>query len=189
VKPLIHRPQPFEPTPPDVDDVLLRRADRMRRKRANVAEEQDTTAAGSFWVAQIRVAGDTYALPLGQVRAAMPLRMVSPVPLAPSFVLGILRFRGEAVVAMSLVSLLGVRGWRVDPAVLIIVETGRRRIALDCEEVPQAAPISRALVEEARAQAAGTVVTRVPGRDGKALLLIGDLELLIRSPSEVPGVR
>src|SRR5688572_2850453 len=164
---LIHRPPPFSPSPADIDEVLLRRADRIRRKRGDREEEHDTAGASLLWLAQIRVAGETYALPLPHVRAAMPLRMVSPVPLAPPWVLGILRFRGEPVVAMSLVSLLGVRGWRVDPAVLIVVETSgggreadgdprrvsqaRRRIALDCEEVPLAAPVSREVVEEARA--------------------------------------
>jgi len=188
LKPLIHRPPQFHPTPADVDEVLLRRADRIRQKRAQRDDDEDTTGAGSFWVAMIKVVGETYALPLGHVRAAMPLRMVSPVPLAPSFVLGILRFRGEPVVAMSMVSLLGVRGWRVDPAVLIVVETGRRRIALDCEEVPRAASIPRAAVEEARALAPGAAVVSVPWRDG-TLLLVDDLEGLVRQPSEPPGVR
>lgn len=188
MKPLIQRPPSFSPTPLDVDEVLLRRADRVRRRRADVDEEQDTTGAAVFWIAQIRVAGEVYALPLGHVRAAMPLRMVSPVPLAPPWVLGILRFRGEPVVAMSLVSLLGVRGWRVDPAVLIVVETGRRRIALDCEEVPLAAPIPRSVIEEARTAAAGAALVTVPVRNGK-VLLVDDLERLVRSPSEMPSVR
>lgn len=189
MKPLLLRTRPREPGGAEVEAILRQRAERMRRRRVVEAEIDEAAAADRFWVARIRVAGEAYALPLEQVRAAMPLRMVSPVPLAPSYVLGILRFRGEPVVAMSLVSLLGVRGWQVDPAVLIVVETAVRRLALDCEEVPQAAAIPLAAVEEARRTSIGAPILPLEPQPGTKLFLIDDLEALIRSPSEAPGAR
>ena len=75
------------------------------------------------------------ALPLESLRAAVPLRMVTPVPLSPPHVIGILRFQGQILTAMSLSSLLGGRGWREDPAVLLVVDPGMggRLLALDCQ--------------------------------------------------------
>jgi purine-binding chemotaxis protein CheW len=49
-------------------------------------------------------------------------------------------------------SLLGIKGWRQDPAVLLVVDPGwGRLVAIDCEEVPRPLGLTLARVEEARA--------------------------------------
>jgi chemotaxis signal transduction protein len=66
------------------------------------------------------------------------LRLVTPVPLAPPEVVGVFRHEGEMLPVFSLASLLGVRGWRQDPAVLLVLELSQgRRVAVDCEQVPK----------------------------------------------------
>ncbi len=82
--------------------------------------------------------------------------MVTPVPLSPPHVIGILRFQGQIVTALSLASLLGGRGWREDPAVLLVVDPGfGRLVALDCERIPKPSGLPQAQVAEARARSSG----------------------------------
>jgi purine-binding chemotaxis protein CheW len=84
--------------------------------------------------------------------------MVTAVPLSPPHVIGILRFQGQIVTALSLASLLGGRGWREDPAVLLVVDPGfGHLVALDCERIPKPIAVPHALVEEARARSTGAV--------------------------------
>ncbi|TMA19216.1 MAG: chemotaxis protein CheW, partial [Deltaproteobacteria bacterium] len=140
--------QPREPNDvaPELNELLVRRAERVRHKASEVDEEN------VLWVAEFPIGEETYALPLQTLRAAVPLKMVTAVPLSPPHVIGILRFQGQIVTALSLASLLGGRGWREDPAVLLVVDPGfGRLIALDCERIPKPTGLPHALVEEARA--------------------------------------
>jgi purine-binding chemotaxis protein CheW len=135
---------------PELNELLVRRAQRIRQKPAE-AEDEDL-----LWVAEFPVGEETYALPLDTLRAAVPLKMVTPVPLSPPHVIGILRFQGQIVTALSLASLLGGRGWREDPAVLLVVDPGfGRLVALDCERIPKPSGLPQAQVVEARARSTG----------------------------------
>src|SRR5207244_1724402 len=102
----------------DERELLDRRAARLREKPRETEEES------VLWAAEFPVGEDSYALPLDTLRAAVPLKMVTPVPLSPPHVIGILRFQGQILTAMSLSSLLGGRGWREAPAVLLGVDPG-----------------------------------------------------------------
>jgi chemotaxis signal transduction protein len=148
-----------ESVPGDIVGLLERRAARLR---APVAVEPDAV----LWVAEISVGERVHVLPLAALRATVPLRMVTPVPLAPPHVIGILRFHGQIITALSLASLLGVAGWRADPAVLVIVEVGGEVLcAIDCEQVPKAAPISARAIDLARARAPGSRTFEVHAGD------------------------
>ncbi len=165
------RRQPEEVTP-DQRALLERRAQRLREKPRGAEEES------VLWAAEFLVGEDSYALPLDALRAAVPLRMVTPVPLSPPHVIGILRFQGQILTAMSLSSLLGGRGWREDPAVLLVVDPGLggRLLALDCERIPKPVPLPHALVEEARSRSPGAVAElTLPGMRQVNLLDLGRL--------------
>jgi purine-binding chemotaxis protein CheW len=137
---------------PELNDLLVRRAERIRRKPPQADDDN------LLWVAEFPVGEETYAIPLDMLRAAVPLKMVTPVPLSPPHVIGILRFQGQIVTALSLASLLGGRGWREDPAVLLVVDPGfGRLVALDCERIPKPSGLPHAQVEEARARTSGAV--------------------------------
>jgi purine-binding chemotaxis protein CheW len=161
--------------------VLERRADRLREKPRENADEE-----AMLWVAEFLVGEDSYAIPLDALRAAVPLRMVTAVPLSPPHVVGILRFQGQILTALSLSSLLGGRGWREDPAVLLVVDPGfgGRLVALDCERIPKPVAVPLALVEQARSRSSGAVIeVTLPGLEQKNLL---DLRrLLDRRTQEV----
>jgi chemotaxis signal transduction protein len=137
---------------PELAELLVRRAERARQKP--VETEDDNV----LWVAEFPVGEETYAVSLDVLRAAVPLKMVTAVPLSPPHVIGILRFQGQIVTALSLASLLGGRGWREDPAVLLVVDPGfGHLVALDCERIPKPVGVPHALVEEARARSSGAI--------------------------------
>ena len=150
----------------ELNELLERRAERVRQKPRD-AEDQDL-----LWVAEFPVGEETYAIALDALRAAVPLRMVTPVPLSPPHVIGILRFQGQILSALSLASLLGGRGWREDPAVLLVVNPGfGRLVALDCERIPKPVGVPHALVEAARARSFGPVTeVTLPGARQLGLL-------------------
>jgi purine-binding chemotaxis protein CheW len=150
---------------PELNQLLERRAARVLEKPRETEEE-------FLWVAEFPVGEETYALALDALRAAVPLRMVTPVPLSPPHVIGILRFQGQIITALSLASLLGGRGWREDPAVLLVVDPGfGKLLALDCERIPKPTGLPHALVEEARARSTGAVVEiTLPGMKQVSLL-------------------
>jgi purine-binding chemotaxis protein CheW len=142
-------PIELRPAPAEVTALLERRAARLR---APVAVEVEAAE----WIAELAVGDQSYALPLAALRATVPLRMVTSVPLAPPHVIGILRYHGQILTALSLASLLGVTGWRSDPAVLVIVDDGAgNQCAVDCEQVPKAAPVVAGVIDAARARARG----------------------------------
>lgn len=147
---------------PELDEytreLLARRAERLRAIPPSVDEQVVT------WVAEFPVGEDRYGLPLSALCAVVPLRRVTPVPLAKPHVIGILRFQGRMVTAVSLASLLGVKGWAEDPAVLLVVDPGWGPLtALDCEQIPKPITVPARALDEARASATGPVIEVATG--------------------------
>jgi purine-binding chemotaxis protein CheW len=134
-------------------EVLDQRAERLRAAPA-VASDGPVE-----WVAEFPVGDDRFAIPLSTLRSVVPLRRVTPVPLSRPHVIGILRFQGQIITALSMASLLGIKGWRQDPAVLLVVDPGwGRLVAIDCEEVPRPTGVAVAALEEARSLGAKPIL-------------------------------
>lgn len=166
------RPVGQAPEGPEAAAVLLQRAERLATPRAPGEDE-------ATWVGEFRLSDARHALPLASLLAAVPLRRVAPVPLAPPQVLGVVRFEGQVLTVYSLASLLETRGWRQDPAVLLIVQVGDRRVGLDCEQVPRPLSLPRQSLE-AGAHAPGASRT-VLDATGAPLQLL-DLARLLPAP-------
>jgi chemotaxis signal transduction protein len=157
----------------DEREILEVRRDRLRHKPEAAADE-----GAIFWVAEFPVGDDRYAVPLHRLRGSVPLRLVTPVPLSPPHVVGILRFQGQVIAALSLAALLGGRGWRQDPAVLLVVEgPSGDLLALDCEQVPQPLPVPLRAVEEARGR--GDAAISAVGLPGARQVNLIDLDRLL----------
>ena len=164
-----------EEVPADAQQLLAKRAERVKSASQNTTEDE-----AILWVAEFAIGEDTYAIPLSALRAAVPLRMVPPVPLSAPQVIGILRFQGQILTAMSLASLLGSRGWRQDPAVLLVVDPGWGQLtALDCEQIPKPSPLPMMLVEQARARGSNAIL-EITTRDMRQVNLIELARLLDR---------
>lgn len=156
-----------------VDDLLRRRAERLRL----VPNASDDEAV--LPVAEFRIGEESYAIPLVDFRAVLPLRLVTPVPLAKGHVIGVLRFEGRILRALSLASLLGARGWAVDPRVLlVVVGPGGELVALDCEQIPKPSAVPVAAVAQAKRRAPGAVL-ELTTRDLRQIRLI-ELDSLLR---------
>jgi purine-binding chemotaxis protein CheW len=152
--------------------VLDRRAERLRGRPS------EETAEATAWVGEFSIGDERYAMPMEALKAAVPLRFVTPVPLAPPHVLGILRFQDQIILAISLASLLGNRAWRRDPTVLLVVEARKGKlVALDCEQVPRTTAVPIRLLQQASMHRTG-ILTDLPTPDGSVVSLI-DLARLI----------
>lgn len=146
---------PSEAQEDEVRDLLEERAKRLRGlDQSDVSREEAVLLVAEFPLGEER-----YALPLEALRAALPLRMVTPVPLSAPHVIGVLRFQGQVLAALSLASLLGGHGWRQDPAVLLVVDRGDGELcAVDCEAIPRPIGVPMGAVEAARTRVEGPTI-------------------------------
>ena len=177
-KPIRPRVEP----PPDAATlaVLEQRAERLRAPTTIIKDEPVE------WVAEFPVGDERYAIPLAMLRAAVPLRRVTPVPLSRPHVVGILRYHGHILSALSLASLLGIKGWSQDPAVLLVVDPGHGRlVALDCEEIPRPIGLRLRAIEEARARAQTAALEVV--HEGRLVHLLDLPRLLERGAGAADG--
>ena len=156
--------------------ILERRAEILRQPRADARAEDEAVLS----IAEFSVGDERYALVLGELRAAMRLTGVTPVPLAPPHVVGIFRHEGQILPVFSFAALLGVPGWRRDPEVLLLVEPrGGQLCALDAEQIPIASTLPAAVVEQARARAGDQPVIDVTTADLRRIHLVQRLGALL----------
>jgi purine-binding chemotaxis protein CheW len=152
--------------------ILALRAARLRA--VSVAADEAVV-----WIAQFPLADETYAVPLSRLRAAIPLRQVRAVPLSAPHVVGTLLFQGELITALSLASLVGVRGWQTDPSTLLVVDVGEgRSCAVDCEAVPRPVTVARKIFEGAEVRAASNGTAEL-STDGRKPMVLIDLPALL----------
>jgi chemotaxis signal transduction protein len=161
-------PRRGDPPATEAEAALLQtRAAELAHSTTELELEEEGLAAAMFSVGE-----EIYAIPLEHLRAAIPLTTVTPIPLAPPHVIGIVRFRGQAVTVLSFAAIFGVSGWRIDPAVLVVIEgPGGRLIAIDCEHIPRAATLARAAITMARSAGTGPVLELAIPELGRVLLL------------------
>jgi chemotaxis signal transduction protein len=82
----------------------------------------------------IRVAAESYAMPVDHVREVADLGQLESVPRARPELLGIRNLRGQILPVVDLARLLGVTRTG-PPARLLVAETGRRRAGFAIDEV------------------------------------------------------
>jgi len=158
--------------PPEVMKLLESRAVRLAAPPRALESEEDNDWFATFAVGDLDV-----AIPLSQLRAALPLKRVTPVPLAPPEVVGVLRWSGLVLTVFSLAFMLGGQASRSDSSYLIVVERGPSRlVAFDCAQIPLAITRPAREVELARARATGPLVD-VPR--GTGVLSIIDIAALL----------
>ncbi|HLL53319.1 MAG TPA: chemotaxis protein CheW [Myxococcaceae bacterium] len=161
-----------EPSMEEIQEILDRRAERLKSRREENVEE---TLLG---VAEFPIGEDRYAIPLESLRACLPLRLVTPVPLSAPHVVGVIRFQGQLISALSLSAMLDGKGWRQDPSVLLIVEpVPGHVVALDCEQIPRLISLPLQAVDRARARSGAEPVVELALKGQRPINMI-DLKLL-----------
>jgi purine-binding chemotaxis protein CheW len=82
----------------------------------------------------VRVAGEDYALPVDDVLEVAELGDVTPVPRAPTAVLGVRNLRGTVLPVVDLASVLGLSGSNA-PARIVVADEGGRSAGLAVDSV------------------------------------------------------
>jgi chemotaxis signal transduction protein len=152
--------------------LLEARAARLRERKQSAEED-------GAWVAEFSMGGETYALPLERLVACLPLKGLTPVPQSRRDIVGITRWEGKVVAVFSMALRLGLRGWRRDPNVLLILSSKEGFVGLDCEEIPRSTQLPFGVLAQAPAGGALRPLN-LPGGPGQAskLLQLIDPDLL-----------
>lgn len=82
----------------------------------------------------VRVADETFGIPVASVHTVFMIDRLSPVPLAPEAVMGLVNLRGRIVTALSLRRRLGLAELNVSIRVAIVMENGGEMLALVVDE-------------------------------------------------------
>ena len=129
-------------------------------------------------------ARESYALPLLSVRRVLRMVEVTPLPKAPSVVLGVVDMHGEMIPIMSMRKRLGMDEPEADPAAQILVaETPRRSMGLVVHEVTGVQPFKQEEIISAKTMVSGVEHIAGLARIEEGIVLIHDLEKFI-SPQE-----
>jgi purine-binding chemotaxis protein CheW len=136
-----------------------------------------------------RLAGDTYAVPIGEVREILRFPPVTEVPRAPREVLGVVSVRGLLVTVVDLRQRLRVAAGEPSRRGRILLVTGAERevIGLYVDEVLQVYRLAESEIEIATNVLAGKVADYVVGigRPEGTLLILLDLGPIVGRPD--PG--
>ncbi|MBV1707449.1 MAG: chemotaxis protein CheW [Hyphomicrobiales bacterium] len=82
----------------------------------------------------VRVADETFGIPVAAVHTVFMIDRLSPVPLAPVAVMGLVNLRGRIVTALSLRRRLGLAELNVSTRVAIVMEYEGEMLALVVDE-------------------------------------------------------
>ncbi len=84
---------------------------------------------------RLRIAGETYLLPVGDVREVVRRGTVTWLPQAPTCVLGVCNLRGEVLPVIDAASLLGAGATAAAQSIVVVEQAGRRAgFAVDAVE-------------------------------------------------------
>jgi chemotaxis signal transduction protein len=85
---------------------------------------------------RLRVAGEAYAVPVGNVLEVVRPGEVTPVPGSAAGLLGVLNLRGHVLAVADLAQILGLRA-AAPPARMLVAESGELRAGFVIDEVSE----------------------------------------------------
>ncbi len=137
--------------------------------------------AVSRWVT-FRLGSETYGIDVMQVREVLRSTDISPVPGAPSYVLGIINLRGNVVTIIDTRSRFGLPSQEMDDASrILILEAGDHVVGFLVDSVCEVAELRASEVESAPDTGAGDAARFILGltnrKDG--LLILVDASKLL----------
>lgn len=97
----------------------------------------------------IPVGADWYAVPLASIREVLEPRRITPLPEAPSSLLGVVNMRGEVVPVFDTGLLLGLAATGAEPAAIAVAHTSRGAAGLAATAVPVAETLGEGLGDSA----------------------------------------
>lgn len=115
----------------EVQRILKKRAEALARPW-----EERPTLAESVELVVFSLVGERYAVDTEHVHDVIPLREITPLPCAPSFVLGVVNHRGRILPVLDFRRLFGLAGDGVpEGARLVAAEAGGMRFAIFADNV------------------------------------------------------
>ncbi len=171
-----------EPSAEEASRILRARARGLARPR-----EEEAAPAEVVDLLVFALDGERYGIETAHVLGMIPLRGLVPVPSAPSFVLGLVNHRGQALPVLDLRGLFERAGERAgEGSRVVVVQAGAMNFGVLAEE---AAGIVRVSAEELAHPASPPRAGRQPFLRGVTRDLIGILDLgaLSRDPRIAAG--
>lgn len=112
-----------------------------------------------------KLAGDVYAAPVALIREIQPTQLLTPVPRAPSTVLGIVSIRGQVVTVIDLRRRLRLPEMPSTnrTRILLVNATGGEQLGLFVDEVLQVYKLAEAEIEPAATALGGDVAPYISG--------------------------
>ncbi len=141
----------------------------------------------SRWVV-FRLAGESFAIDVMQVREILPMSPVVPVPGAAEAVLGVIQWRDSIVTVVSVNARLGLPRAELASRI-IITEHGPTIIGLAVDDVVEVVDIPSAAMQAPPCLGALTgppFLRALHHRRGETLQLL-DLNLLLAAPADTPS--
>ena len=136
----------------------------------------------------LTAAGQRLALPVAAVQDVFRPGPITPVPLAPPGLAGVLNLRGRVVTAIDLRAVLGLSPW--EAGVAVILEAGGDRYAILADAAGDVVPLDAACAQPLPPTVGAAVSSIASGLyrlDEGLVTLVDPGRLLARLGSETPG--
>ncbi len=156
---------------------------RILEQRAQTLASQETVASQQLGEAFVlfHLGTDSYRIPTRFVDEIQPLERYTPIPSAPSFVVGVVNVRGRLLVALDLRPLLDIPTAPVQPgACLLLIRTSAAEVGILADAVVGVQHDDTALTRTF-STTAGRGVAWIQGIDRNLHLQL-DPELLLADP-------
>lgn len=125
-----------------------------------------------------RLAGHLFGVPVGEVQEAVPTRSITPVPLAPPEVLGLMNLRGRILTAIDLRRRLGLpAGAAGEPTMTMVLTPSRGSFGLIVDALGEVLEADRGRFEKPPETLQGEVRTMIRGAYTLEPELLLELEL------------
>lgn len=144
-------------------------------------EQKGRSESVSRWVT-FRLGSETYGIDVMQVREVLRGTEISPVPGAPSYVLGIINLRGSVVSIVDTRSRFGLPSQEMDDASrILILEAGDHVVGFLVDSVCEVAELRASEVESAPDTGSGEAARFIIGLSNRkeGLLILVDSSKLL----------
>jgi purine-binding chemotaxis protein CheW len=143
---------------------------------------REAASAATAQLVVFSLAGESYALPVANVREVLRLQPITSMPAAPEFVEGIISLRGRVIVVVDLRRRFGMpAAERTAAARIIVVRAGRTFVGLIVDAVQEVVTVPATVIQpvpETTTRAGSRRFLSGVARAGDGLIVIVNLEEL-----------
>lgn len=135
----------------------------------------------SQWVT-FALDGETYGIDVMQVQEVLPMPEITPVPGAPSWIMGIINLRGTVVTVIDTRMRLGINPKAADASNRVIVIEANEQVAgIHVDSVAEVAHVCDSQIEivpDIGSRESARYIRGIVSRNGMLLILLDSIRLL-----------